>query len=300
MLWIINGLIYGFFTAIYTLFNQHYKLNAYLLGMWRGWGIAFVCFPALFFFEIQTSPYYWFLLISQGYMIAVYDSHLFFASARYGAGPTSRVMALTAMVTTLFWWFLTPKDFNHLVQDGTIIITIILLLFGFTVCYWQMIQSPVSKKLMNYMIPAILSLAGMSIVTKEIAIQGSSVWNCLAYYLTVATSVSGAVNTYWYFRTTKKTWHKFIHQAFSPRFIKVGIYVISFSMALIVAKTLALRLAPNPGYVTALLLTAPLFVFALNKYNKIPDNISVKAGFLMLAFLIALMIVVCGNFGVID
>ncbi len=41
MLWIIDGLIYGFFTAIYTIFNQHYKLNAYLLGMWRGWGIAF-------------------------------------------------------------------------------------------------------------------------------------------------------------------------------------------------------------------------------------------------------------------
>ena len=41
MLWIIDGLIYGFFTAVYTIFNQHYKLNAYLLGMWRGWGIAF-------------------------------------------------------------------------------------------------------------------------------------------------------------------------------------------------------------------------------------------------------------------
>ena len=27
MLWIIDGLIYGFFTALYTLVNQHYKFN---------------------------------------------------------------------------------------------------------------------------------------------------------------------------------------------------------------------------------------------------------------------------------
>ena len=82
--------------------------------------------------------------------------------------------------------------------------------------------------------------------------------------------------------------------------IKVGFYVISFSAALITAKNLALRIAPNPGYVIALLLTAPIFVFGLNKYNKIPDDISVKEGFLMIAFLAALMILVTGNFGVSD
>ena len=42
MLWIINGLIYGFFTALYTLVNQKYKMNGYLLGIWRGCGIAVI------------------------------------------------------------------------------------------------------------------------------------------------------------------------------------------------------------------------------------------------------------------
>ena len=72
MLWIIDGLIYGFFTAVYTIFNQHYKLNAYLLGMWRGWGIAFCFAPFLYFLGFPSSAYYWFLLIMQGLMIAVY------------------------------------------------------------------------------------------------------------------------------------------------------------------------------------------------------------------------------------
>ena len=208
MLWIIDGLIYGFFTAVYTIFNQHYKLNAYLLGMWRGWGIALCFAPFLYFLGFPSSAYYWFLLIMQGLMIAVYDSHLFFASARYGAGPTSRVMALTAMVTTLFWWFLTPESFLKLLDNGTLVIT---------------------------------------------------------YYLTIAVFVSGSVNAWWYVRSVKPGFSGFFRQVFSPRMIRIGFYVVSFSAALITAKNLALRTAPNPGYVIALLLTSPLFVFGLNK-----------------------------------
>lgn len=300
MLWIINGLIYGFFTAVYTIFNQHYKLNAYLLGIWRGIGIGLIFLPFCFLFEVPKSAFYWFLLIAQGIMIAVYDSHLFFASAQYGAGPTSRVMALTAMATTIFWWILTPQSFNNLINDGTTVITIILLLFGFTVSYWYMIKSQVSRQLAEYMLPAILSLSGMSIATKEIAMRGTSVLSSVIYYLTVATMVSGIVNSYWFIKSQKLDFKCFIQQIFVPKVIKAGIYIISFSAALITAKTLALRVAPNPGYVTALLLTAPLFVFALNKYNKIPDDISIKAGFSMIGFLIALIILVAGNFGVTD
>lgn len=300
MLWIINGLIYGFFTAVYTIFNQHYKLNAYLLGIWRGIGIGLIFLPFCFLFEVPKSAFYWFLLIAQGIMIAVYDSHLFFASAQYGAGPTSRVMALTAMATTIFWWILTPQSFNNLINNGTTVITIILLLFGFTVSYWYMIKSQVSRQLAEYMLPAILSLSGMSIATKEIAMRGTSVLSSVIYYLTVATMVSGIVNSYWFIKSQKLDFKCFIQQIFAPKVIKAGIYIISFSAALITAKTLALRVAPNPGYVTALLLTAPLFVFALNKYNKIPDDISIKAGFSMIGFLIALIILVAGNFGVTD
>ncbi len=181
MFWIINGLIYGFFTAIYTSFNQHYKLNAYLLGIWRGFGIFTIFVPFCFFFSFPRSISYWFLLILQGIMIAIYDSHLFFASARYGAGPTSRIMALTAIITTIFWWFITPQSFIMFINNNNNIIIIMFLLLGFTVSYWHMIKSPVSRRLVHYMIPAIFSLSAMSIVTKQIALHSSSVWFSLTY-----------------------------------------------------------------------------------------------------------------------
>lgn len=300
MLWIINGLVYGFFSALYTLVNQNKKFNGYILGIWRGFGIALVFLPFLFFLPVQTSAYNWFLLILQGWLIGIYDSHLFFASADFGAGPTSRVMAVTSLVTTIMWWILTPHLFMDMARNGSVLITLLLLLFGFTVSYWYMIKSEVSRAVISYMIPAILALAGMSIATKEIAMMGQNIWANIAYYLVVATFVSGVYNTIFYIKHERPGIKGFFREVFNRKIVDTGIYIISFSAALITAKTMAMRLAPNPGYVVALVLTAPIFVYGLNKYNRIPDNVSVKAGFAMLAFLIAIMLIVNGNFGVDD
>lgn len=300
MLWIINGLVYGFFTALYTLVNQQYKFNGYILGIWRGFGIALIFLPFLFFLPVQTSAYNWFLLIFQGWLIGIYDSHLFFASADFGAGPTSRTMAVTALVTTVLWWIITPHLFFDLAENGNVFITLLLVLFGFTVSYWYMIKSPVSKAVAEYMTPAVFALAGMSIATKEIAMMGQNVWANIAYYLVVATFVSGLYNTIFFIKHNRPGFKGFFKQVFNRKIVSVGIYIISFSAALIASKTMAMRLAPNPGYVVALVLTAPVFVFVLNKYNKIPDNVSVKAGFAMLFFLVLLMLLVNGSWGVTD
>ena len=300
MLWIINGLVYGFFTALYTLVNQRNKINGYVLGIWRGFGISLLFLPFLFFLPLQTSAYNWFLLIFQGWMIGIYDSHLFFASANYGAGPTSRVMAVSALVTTLIWWIFTPSLFFDLVANDNAFITLIIVLFGFTVSYWYMIKDRVSRDLAEYMAPAVFALAAMSIATKEIAMMGQNVWANIAYYLVVATFVSGCYNTMMYIKKEHPGFRGFFSNVFAPKVVKVGIYVVSFSAALIASKTMAMRMAPNPGYVVALLLTAPIFVFVLNKYTKVPDNVSLKAGFAMLFFLVLLLLIVNGDWGIID
>lgn len=301
MVWVINGLIYGFFTALYTLINQKYKMNAYLLGIWRGFGISFIFLPFLYFnFPWPQTAYHWGMLILQGLCIGYYDSHLFYASANFGAGATSRFLGLSALVTAVIWWGLTPQGFEHLIQDGSVFITLILVLFGFTVSCWFMFNDPISKPVIKYMIPVILALAIMSVITKELAINGSTVWPAITYYLVIPTFVSGCYNLFYYVRVEKPGFSGFFENVFNKKMIGVGIYLISFSAALITAKNVALRIAPNPGYVMCLVLTAPIFVFLLNKYNKVPDNVSIKAGFSMIFFIFLLIILVNGGFGVVD
>ncbi|MBR1648952.1 MAG: hypothetical protein IJ689_05070 [Alphaproteobacteria bacterium] len=300
MLWIAGGLIYGFFTAIYTIFNQHYKLDGYLLGIWRGFGISLIFLPFFCYFDKPDDLLYWGLLTAQGIMIGIYDSHLFFASALYGAGPVSRIMALSTVPTTFLWWMITPQSFNAMLTNEALVLTIVFLLIGFTASYWNMIKSEVTKELASYMMPAIISLAGMSILTKEIALRGADMFSALSCYLTVSTFISGVYNSLMFIKKYHLDSNGFIARVLAQKVRKAGVYIVSFSSVLIIAKTIALRIAPNPGYVTVLLLTAPLFVYALNKYNHIPDEISVKSGFYMIGFLSVLVALTAINPGVID
>lgn len=297
MLWVINGLIYGFFTAVYMLFNQHYKINGYVLGIWRGFGICALFLPLLPFYPVPRDWHYWLLLMVQGLCIGIYDSHVFFASAKFGAGPTSRFMAITVLLTTFAWWLITPHKFLLLLAQGDLLVTLTLILCGFSFCYWQMFESEVSYKVAAYTLPAVLALAVMSIITKYIATEAHSLGQGLTYYLTVSTFVSGGYNTVWYAR--QKILQKW-HAVFAAQTRRAGLYLIMFSSMLIVAKTMSLRLAPNPGYVTALLLIAPLFIYVLNRQNNVTDTLSVKAGFSMIFFLILLVLVVNDGDGITE
>ena len=163
-----------------------------------------------------------------------------------------------------------------------------------------MLKDSITKEIIFYMSPVILALAFMSVITKDIAIHSSSSWSGIIYYLTVSTFVSGVYNSYLFVKKEKLDMSGYIRQVFSAPTRAAGLYIIGFSAALIMAKTIALRVAPNPGYVTALLLTSPFFVLIMNKYNRIPDDFSLRAGLFNVLFLIALLVLVNGNYGIID
>lgn len=300
MLWVINGLIYGFFMALYTLVNQKHKFNGYVLGVWRGFGIALIFFPFLFVVPLQTDWRNWSLLIIQGILIGVYDSHIFFASARYGAGVTSRLLVLSVLITTAIWWGLTPQLFVKLLYNESVFITLLLALFGFCVCYWYVMKSKITRDAFFYMIPAILALAGMSVATKEIAMMGQDVWDNILYYLVVSTFISGIYNCFLLLKQKQFNVALAMRMIFAKEVVATGIFIVGFSAALIAAKTMAMRLSPNPGYVVALLLTAPIFVYLLTRNSKASGGFTEKAGFAMLFFLILIMLLVNGNFNIVD
>ena len=180
-----------------------------------------------------------------------------------------------------------------------VFITLILTIFGFCVCYWYMLKSKITQNAFWYMMPAVLSLAGMSVATKEIATMGQDVWANILYYLVVSTFVSGVYNYVFLIKDKHYNFALIGKMIFNNEVVKVGVYIVSFSAALIAAKTMAMRLAPNPGYVVTLLLTAPIFVFLLEGSKK-ASSVSEKAGFAMLFFLFLIMMLLVNNFNIND
>lgn len=263
MNWIILSFIYAAINAIYTSFNEEHRYNGYVLGIWRGFGISLLTAPLLLSVPFEIPLKYFLILVMQGLMIGVYDSHIFFAAAKYGSHAGSGFMATSVLITTLLWWAIDFDELSELMQTPPQLITLGLILCGFSVSYWQMMQVKVNKSAESYLYPAVFALALMSIATRYIALHGGSPYAGVVYYLTVACFVSGCYNAILYLKERKYTPLKEFFAQKLP--FKQALWLIAFSTVLITSKTLALRYAPNPGYVVATLLTSPLIAESIKK-----------------------------------
>lgn len=140
----------------------------------------------------------------------------------------------------------------------------------------------------KYLYPATFALALMSIATRYIALSGGSAYAGVVYYLTVSCFVSGCYNAIMFIKEKTPTQISKIKLLTAPVAHWQGAWLILFSAALITSKTLALRLAANPGYVVAVLMLSPLFseVIKARQIKMTPPTV------VMLCFLGALLILV--------
>ena len=200
MTWILLSLLYAVTNAVYTTYNETRNFNGYVLGIWRGFGISLLVAPLLFTVPPVTSASYYLILVIQGLMIGIYDSHLFFASGKYGSHASSGFMATCVLITVFLWWGIDFSELAALMRTPSRLITLMLILSGFSVSYWQMMKVRVSRAAEEYLYPAVFALALMSIATRYIALNGGTAYAGVVYYLTVACFVSGAYNAVMFVR----------------------------------------------------------------------------------------------------
>lgn len=289
MTWVITGLFYGLFMSFYTYINQKYKLNGYILGMWRGFGIMLVTFPIIFVEPFYFDPIYFILLTVQGLFIGYFDSRVFMASARFGAGGTSRTLVFSIVISTILWWILHPADFLVLWQRPWILLGIIAALSGTIISYLFITKDPFSKQLIKFMMPAVVVWSLMSTVNKEIMLR-HQLETGIGYYLVYSMFISGLYNLYIYVSQGRMTKNRVLKEVFAPKVVQASFMLILFSIALIIAKSISLAYTPNTGYVNALSLTSPLWIILFNHYFKEKDLVSVRAGLVLIISLFFLTI----------
>lgn len=280
MSYVVLGLVYALFNAFYFRYNSNKHFNAYVLGILRGFGISFLALPVVFYINFDMSVSYFMVLVLQGILIGIYDSHVFFASSKYGSRSSTGFMATSVFVTAFMWWGIEYNEFVKILDNTPKFLNMILVLSGFTVSYWQMMKVHLSKTAERYLYPAVFALALMSIATRYIALKGGDVVHGVGYYLVVSCFVSGVYSLirFLFEKVDNKK-----QLMFAPFREGSFLWLILFSVVLIVSKTLAFRVAPNPTKVMAILLLTPMFQELL-QYHKIKITIEkvCVVGFLVL------------------
>lgn len=263
MLWVITGLFYGLFMSFYTYINQNNKINGYILGLWRGFGVAVACFPLVLITPFEMDFTFFCLLFAQGILTGFYDSRLFFSSARFGAAGTSRILVLSILVSMILWWSMHPSVFMNLWNRPFVLAGIAFSVFLTIGSYLIMLKTPISRQLIIFMIPAVFVWSIMSSLT-QIIMQRHSLAEGIVYYLFYVTLISGFYNLFFYLKSVRPTRKEFVQQVFNQKVMYIGWLIVLFSALLIVSKSISLDYAPNTGYVNALSLTSPLWIMLYN------------------------------------
>lgn len=281
-MWIILSLIYAVTNAIYINYNNQRHYNGYLLGIWRGFGVSIFSAPLLLSISLNLSPAYLVILIIQGLLVGIYDSRIFFASARFGGNVGNGFMSTAVLLTTFLWWTLEFADLQKLLLTPQKFLTIVIILSAYSISYWIMMRTKINQQAEQYLYPAVFALAMMSIATRYIALNGSDTYTGIVSYLTIACFISGIYNSVMYLLYKKTNTN-----TASPS-IKEGLWLITFSTVLIAAKTAAMRLCENPGYVVSLLLLSPIIAAIIHRHRLIITQALV----INLVFLILLLLTV--------
>lgn len=289
MLWVISGLFYGLFMSFYTYVNQNNKINGYVLGLWRGFGVCFVSLPVFFIEPFYFDPLYFFLLTLQGIFIGYYDSRLFFSSAKFGAAGTSRILVFSILISMVIYWSTHPLEFVALWNRPFILMGIILSVLGAIASYLTMLKEPFTKQLIKFMLPAVFVWSFMSSVTQEIMRLHTLMYGMI-YYLVLSTFISGLYNLYFYIKTERPSKEQALQEIFGEKVMYIGFLLVFFSALLIISKSIALDYTPNTGFVNALSLTSPLWVMLYDHVINHKDYASPKAGLAMIVSLLFLVI----------
>ena len=136
----------------------------------------------------------------------------------------------------------------------------------------------------KYLYPAVFALSLMSIATKYIAVQGGHAYVGVSYYLSIACLVSGIYSLFQFRKHIRKHRRRLLLSA--PLQQGNGLRLIFLSIVLITAKTLALRIAANPGYVMVILLLSPLFGTILSTRTVTIPRTAYPMLFFLILFLI--------------
>ena len=287
MIWLCAGILFALFNAATMLISQRYKLDGHLLSGLRGVGVAALSLPFAFLVDVPTRPLFWVLAGVEALISSFFNSRLYNSSAKYGAGITSRISILAVGFGVVLWWAIDYERFLELCERPAalagIAVSLGLVLWGALIMAKQSRADGVADggSAMKYMFPAVITLALMMIVRKEI-MENAEFFSATVYYCIGAIFLSGVINLIYYWKTSAAEERR---RAFSipKRIATVAALITVASFLTIFCGNLSSFEAPNPAFVTAITLLSPLMIMAFNRMSGIPDKFDITAVLLMFA-----------------
>ena len=222
---------------------------------------------------------FWALVILEAFISTFYNARIYAAAAMYGAGSASRINVLFIAFGLVFWWILDYRQFLRLwanpVEFFGVLAALALVGWGFYLMHKSSSASRHGE--LAFMMPAVVVLAAMMINRKEIMEHAE-------FFSAFLSGVSNLV-----IFGVRNGFEGLKEKLCKIKVAEAGIFMALASSGTIFFGNMSSLHVPDPAYISALTLTTPIWVMAINKFFGIRDAVSPSAVLIMFLGLGALI-----------
>lgn len=309
-LWAFYGLTASLFHASYLVANQYLRFPGWAVMVLMRMGIVIALLP----FALTTTPVTdgWFYVAVFATSILAFnaDSQIMTCIKDFGAGPVSRVFALTIPTSFILWSILHPSSLqpliNHPVAGSGAFVALCLT----TYFIFELKKCELSVALLKRFVPVVVLLfAPIDIINKtamnrvcEDLMTGSFAYIFFQSVGVVTIVVVWGAIKHLFRRHASEQEHgkpqsfdmtllKTDIRAISGRRLFVGVSSVAFFfMAYMFFKNLGMSHALNPAFITLLVSMSPFWIIVINKLTAYQDGSDIKSGIGLLFSALALVV----------
>ncbi|HEX2859899.1 MAG TPA: hypothetical protein VHP58_06870 [Alphaproteobacteria bacterium] len=275
MLWLLAALGTSVTTCANAELNRRYQHEGFRLNFWRTLLAALLWLPLALPQQWPTGIGFYAAAVFGGLAMIignVIQNHL---SARHNGRVAILWMPLKALFVFVLWAAISPPARQHIVDNPLTAIATLSCFAIMIMALNSMRAHDASWKVVKMVLPVAVVYALSDIFARSV-VPAEQLPNLIQVYFCVATAVSAGVSLLLFPLRPKKhlPWY-------SPSLLKVGALAAVQSTINQTCFFVALIYAPNPAYVSMIILLAPLWLLIYHRVRGIPDNTSPLAGLVM-------------------
>jgi hypothetical protein len=265
---------------------MHEKIQAERLSMlfWLRVVMLVLALPVVFFLGWPGEPVFYLATFMTAFIWAYADLSSFRATEEFGAGPITRMIPLNVLVTFVMWTALTPELLDQYLASPLQTLGIILAMLGAVFFAMRLQGGAISREAMRALGPVIL-MSGMGVVFAKVALDAAPDSSGVFAYMAVQAFFMVLI-----YGGLEAVWHPVPRAVFTGQVaIRTGFWMALASVVHTALKSYAYIIVENPAYVSAVILTTPLWVLLFYRLFKRQNVGNLGYGFAILACVLLLI-----------
>jgi len=271
--------IAAFFSSVMYLTNQYFKLPGEYIVIWSRVFILIALTPVMINLEWPTEPIFYLCVIVTGFFASFADIKSFNICARYGGGVALRIQPLMVWLSFFLWVIVDPGIIDEYIEDPLRSLGVFMALGGCVYFASRLKRCKISHAVMKAMVLPLIGYS-MNNVLNKIAMDNSPLHSGVYGHMFVQ-SVTAVILTI-IFMLVKN--HRSKQDVTIPGFGKKIVIIAGFIGFIgwaghMIPKNYAMTFTPNPAYIAAIILTAPVWATLVYKFIGHKETADVKTGF---------------------